>query len=317
MSETLENAMEGFLGQYVVATTRRTYKRDLRQAIDWLGPKRPLNEVSRLDISRYIGAVINAPDAYRGRPYAINTRRTKLKILNTFLRWCHEHAGLKDTLDAVIKLPPEPESDARGKRYTPEEVDLLVAFAAGQTPLARRHLRDLALFLFCHDTGARRKTVSLLQREHIDLDGKSVALWNTKRRRWYVGVLGSYTVQVLREWMADVPDVPTAYLWNTRVRGASMTEESVGQIPYRAIIKLTDAGYPIEKRGIHGFRHKLAVGAFDDGLSESYVASLLDNSVDVVRKHYAPRGIPAAQDAARRLAYIPEHRRKIRRFKES
>lgn len=306
---TLAEVLEAFLGQYHNASTRKGYRRDLSKAVEWLGPQKRVGELARLDVARYVGT-ITAPDANAGRPYKPNTARGKLKTLNTFLTWCHKQGLTAETLSDMVRLPSEPESDARLRAYTPEQVDALIAYAEGLTPHSGRRLRDLALFLFAHDTGARVGSLVKVTRGDVDLRGQVVTLYNTKRRRWYSATFGGYTAGVLREWFHVLPDVPGAYLFNSRQPGQPMSAASISQIPGRACDLL---GIP--RQGVHGFRRAVGVRMVDAGFSGEFVADVLNDSVEVVNKHYSPREIPAAKEAARRLAYMPPGRRKVRRFK--
>lgn len=310
--ETLSAAIHAFLGRYSNPTSRKSVKRDLDQAMGWLGAKRPLRNISRMDVARYIGDVITAPDAYQGRPYAVKTQRTKMKVLITFFKWCHKNNFVEDKLSEIINLPREPDTDPRDDAYTPAEVDRLIAYAAGEMPEASRRLRDLALFTFCNDTGARVGSLAQLQRQHIDLKKKMVALYNTKQQRWYAAAFGDYTKSVLIELFHTLPTRPDAYLWHTREPGKLMKRASISQIPGRACDHLG-----IERHGVHGFRRALGVRMVDHGISIKFIADVLDDSVEVTEKHYSPRHVPAAKEAARDVAYVPPSKRKLRRFEKS
>jgi integrase len=305
---TLYDAAQAFLARYSNPTTRKGFERDLMQAVRWLGGDKLLSELHRLDIARYAGT-ITASDANNGSPYSPNTQRTKLKVLVTFLNWSYKHGLVTDKLSEIVQLPREPIADARDKAYTEAEIDKLIEYAEGRTVHSGRRLRDLALFLFCHDTGARVGSLAKMQRRHVDLINREATLWNTKRSRWYKVAFGVYTAQVMGEWFDVLPSAPTAYLWNSRSPGASMKPAALSQIPGRACDLLG-----IERHGVHGFRRGLGVRMVDAGVSIEYVADILNDSVPVAQKHYAPREIPAAKVTARKLAYQPPKRRKIRRF---
>lgn len=304
-TETLSSALDAFLAQYHNPNSRRSMRRDLLPAVEWLGAGKRVSDLHRLDVARYIGACITNPD----KGYALNTMRTKLKMLATFLNWLHKNKLTADKLSEVIHLPPEPESDARERAYTDEECDQLIRWAAGETIHTGRRLRDLALFVFCYDTGARVGSLVRVQRKDVDLISGVATLWNTKRGRYYKVALGDYAVSVLREWFELLPNDPAAYLWNSRQPGKKMGDHSISQVPGRACDVLG-----IERHGIHGFRRAVGVRMVDAGESLEFVADVLNDSVQVTSKHYAPKDIPAAKRAARRLAYVPEAERKLRRF---
>lgn len=308
-SYKLCEVLEAFLGRYSNPKTRKAYKRDLVRAVEWLGPQKYAGDLSRMDVLRYVGTV-TAPDANAGKPYKPRTQRGKLKTLITFLKWCEANGFIEDNLAGVVTLPREPESDARLKIYEQSDFDMLIDYAEGRTALAGRRIRDLALFLLAHDTGARAATLARVTRGDVDPVKRSVRLYNKKRERWYMAVFGDYTAGVLHELFDELPGYAGAYLFNARQPGNAMTPESITQVLSRAC----DA-VGIPRRGIHGLRHGLAVRMIDSGHSTEFVADILNDSVEVVNRHYSPRSIPAAKEAAREVAYQPPQRRKIRRFR--
>jgi integrase len=70
----------------------------------------------------------------------------------------------------------------------------------------------------------------------------------------------------------------------------------------------------VPPKGIHGWRRMFAARMLDEGFSVEYVADILDDDVQTVKRHYAPSHIPAAKEAARAVSYVPPTHRKVRRF---
>lgn len=309
--ETLTAVAADFVGRYYNPTSRKSVKRDVDKFVRWAGAEKRIGDLSVTDVDRYISRAILCADCNpRGGRYKPNTARGKLKILARFLAWCYERGYLADRLQDVVAYPPEPEPETRDNAYTLEEVDRIIAYCAGATPQAARDVLNLALVLLAFDTGGRVASLRRLQRQHVDLDRLEVTYYNTKRKRWYKAAFGRYTANVLREYLATLPGDPTAYLWHRRQPGRQVGQHTLGQIVRRMCHALE-----IAPKGIHGFRRLLGVRMVDAGESIPYVAAVLDNSEAVARRHYAPREVPAALDAAREVAYVPEHERKVRRFK--
>lgn len=303
--ETLQSAFDAFLARYHNQNSRDAMAYDVGDAVAWLGAGKAVGDLHRLDVARYVSACIVSPD----KNYLPNTMRTKLKRLVVFLNWLHNNKLTEDKLSGIIELPPEEDHDARERAYTDDECDQLIAYAAGETVHSGRRLRDLALFVFCYDTGARVASLARLRRGDISLPDQAVVLYNTKRRRKYKAKFGDYCADVLREWFDVLPNDPECFLWNARQPGQSMTPHSISQVAGRACDVLG-----IERNGIHGFRRAVGIRMVDAGQSLEYVADVLNDSVQIAAKHYAPKDIPAAKEAAQRLAYVPEAQRKLRKF---
>jgi integrase len=308
-SETLMSAIEVYLAEQDNPRTRLVYANALKQAANWLGAEKRLGDLTKMDVKRFVGSVVFCDDCNNGKPYALNTRITKLKALSVFLNWCHDLGETEERLAAAIRIPTPGDPDARDSAYTQAESDLLIAYAEGRTSRSARRLRDLTLFLLAHDTGARRETLARIQRKHINLDRGILRLHNVKRRRWYEAAIGSYTAEVLAERLSDLPGRRTDYLWHSRKPGEVMKTASVGQIVKRACLEM---GVP--PKGIHGWRRMFAARMLDEGFSVEYVADILDDDVQTVKRHYAPSHIPAAKEAARAVSYVPPTHRKVRRF---
>lgn len=307
--ETLASALAVYLAEQDNPRTRAVYKNDLKQAVAWLGESKRLADLRKMDIKRYVGAVINCDDCNSGKPYAHNTRITKIKVLSAFLNWCHDMGETGERLADALTIPSPHHEDARAYAYTPEESDLLIAYADGRTPHSKRRLRDLTLFLLAHDTGARRETLAAIQRKHIDLRRGVIRLENMKRGRWYEAAIGSYTAGVLAERLGELPGGVDDYLWHTRQPGEAVRAAALGQVVKRACHKLG-----ITPKGIHGWRRLVAARMLDEGHSVEYVADVLDDDVATIQRHYAPSHIPAAKEAQRAVAYVPPAERKLRKF---
>jgi len=301
--DSLGHVAEIFLKKYK-PSSRKSLQRDILPMVEFVGPARRLRDIKGLQLVEWVGeCVVN-------KGYATTTQRTKIKAVKTFFNWCAKHDLVTKNPATMLDLPQEVLPDVRGKAYTPDEADALIAYAAGETTLSGVRLRDWALFAFCHDTGVRVGSLEVMRRRDVDLDRRRAIIQNTKRQQRYVVVFGEYAAGVLRKWFAKLPNDDECYLWNARQPGRYMSPHAISQIPSRACALL---GIP--KHGIHGFRRAVGVRLADNLQPASYIAGALNNSEEVAQKHYMPRDIESAHLAVEAVAYVRPSARKLVRFK--
>lgn len=296
----LGDVIDAYLGKFK-PTSYKTKRRDLLPLRDYIGAKRPVDEIDGFDLLRYAGSQINCDTCNDGKPYANNTRRTKLKTIRIFFNWCYQMKLVKDNPAVMLEVPPEAVSETRDKAFSDEERRLLIDYAEGRTKHSGRRLRDLALFLFCNDTGVRRGSLALMRRRDVDLVARTARCLNTKLRtgsRPYTVHFTEYTARVLGEWFDELPDSQDCYLWSTRPPGAKMSNDSISQITGRACDALG-----IARRSVHGWRHALGHRMSDAGASPNLVARVLNNSEDVARRYYTPRDDETAWRRALALGF--------------
>ncbi|MEO0561356.1 MAG: tyrosine-type recombinase/integrase, partial [Chloroflexota bacterium] len=199
------------------------------------------------------------------------------------------------------------------KAYTNETFDKLIRYAAGVLPNSRRKLRLLALLLLAHDTGVRRGSLAIMQRQDFTFteEGGWLLVWNTKRDRSYTSVFGAYTAGILQEWFERLPDDPAAYLWRNDASGAKLSAGAIS----KAIREACHA-VDVEPLGVHGTRRKVGVDMADAGYSAFFISGILDDSVEVVLRHYMPRVSPEAIAAVKTRAYVPPTERKLVNIKD-
>ncbi|MEM6280569.1 MAG: tyrosine-type recombinase/integrase [Chloroflexota bacterium] len=315
MSEKLSVVAAAYLGKFK-SSTLRSVKRDLMPFIEWVGPAKLVTEVTQFDLLRYAGEKINCDDCNGGKgPYANNTRRIKLKAIRIFFNWCEKNGLIEKNASDILEIPPETRSHTRDKAFSDDDVALLVRYAEGEMPNAkgvrRRRLRDLALFLFCHDVGVRRNSLGAIMVEHIDLAAQTVVITDSKSRTGparRVVKFGDYTARVLAEWLEKKPG--GFYLWSTRDNSNPMADDSMSQIVGRACDEIG-----VRRRSIHAFRHGLAHRMLDAKVPPNFVATALGNTEAVVLAYYAPKDDESAWEAAQSVSLPdPDAEKKISRF---
>lgn len=296
----LGDVIDAYLGKFKPVSLK-SKRRDLYPMRDYLGAKRPIDEIDGFDLLRYAGSQVNCETCNNGKPYAPNTRRTKLKTVRIFFNWCYKVKLIRENPADMLEVPPESLTETRDKAFSEEERRLLIAYAEGETVHSARRLRDLALFLFCNDTGVRRGSLVLMRRGDVDLAGRSARVINTKLRtgdRPYMVHFSEYTARIMGEWFDKLPGDERCYIWNGRPAGAKISVDAISQIIGRAC-----EAVGIPRRAVHGFRHSLGHRMSDAGATPNYVARVLNNSEDVARRYYTPRDDAGAWEIAARLGF--------------
>lgn len=288
---TLAEVVSLYIDGYGNSQTRKTKNRDLQQFLDLVGRDWYVDEVTWMDLRRYAGK-IGSDDINQGKPYHPNTRRTKLKSVRIFFNWCVKNALIKDNPTNNLQIPPEQVSRTREKAFDRDDIQRLLDYAEGRTTKSGRRLRDLALVLFCHDTGVRRGALARMVRGDVDLDRRTAIVTNTKIKggpRRYVVQFSFYTARVLREWFEVLPEDAACYLWNARTPGKAMSPDAISQVVGRMCDEVG-----IRRLSVHALRRHVGFRMADAGANENDIANVLDNSPEVAARYYMPHDTETA-----------------------
>lgn len=299
---TLAEAVSLYVDGYGNSQTRKTKNRDLQQFCNLVGRDWYLDELSWMDLRRYAGK-IGSDDINQGRAYNSNTKRTKLRCVRTFFNWCVKSGLIDENPTDQLTIPPEQVSRTREKAFGVHDIQLLLDYAEGRTAKSGRRLRDLAMLLFCHDTGVRRGALARMTRADVDLDNRTAIMVNTKTKggpRRYMVRYSVYTARVLGEWFDVLPDDPACYLWNARKPGERMTPDAISQV----VGRMCDA-VGIRRLSVHGLRRHVGFRMADAGANENDISNVLDNTPAIAARYYMPND---AETAWRKNAhgYLPD-----------
>lgn len=302
----LKDAVKMWLGQHI-ATTARTYGYDINQMRDWLGEKRPLAQLTPLDIDRFI-ASLNDPE----RDYAPKTINKKIKTIRTFFNWCVKRGYIEASPATGTKYHTSSDFVGREKAATDEEYVLLREHFSNpywrwRDPVIR--FRNLALLNFLANTGCRISEAARLEVQHINWHANEAQVLGKGHKRrpvWF----GDACARALRHWLNQRPDDACSHVFTKYERPPSI--DGLRILFWRASQAVLDRNV-----SPHMFRHRKAFALFDMGVAPTHVATVLGDTVEIVIRYYCPTDFESARAASLRmikndeqLSALPQHRKK-------
>lgn len=300
--DSLEYLLSVFLKLQTNPNSRNGYRSVVGRAIEYLGgsQRRP-SSLRPIHISEWAADCVFHEHANNGTRYALTTQASMIKKVNAFLAWCHQQRETREDLSGAIAPPAAAlGDDPRTRAWTPLESERLMQDARGELRGRAYHLRDHAMWMTAHDTGARAGSLARLCRGYINFTTGEVRLYNTKRYRWYTSRVGRHTLELLKAWTSTGPDDDGAGVFSTRPRGALMRSASVSQTVTRA---RTNRGVEVRDLSIHGWRHFLIVRMAEAGASKPQIAAALNDTQDVADRYYMPAEVHSAIDILASVSY--------------
>lgn len=280
---TLSQALDLFLLEDRAPSTNLTYRRVLSKALEFLGPNRDIDLVTREDILRYVQHLREKTTRYENhwrRPpedgnLSPKTVEKRIKTLGGFFRWLQENGYIEHSPVDRLKLRRYSRPPGSSRAITPEELQAMLAVAEAKAALG--NVKHLAIFLFVCDTGARAGEAANLTIGNLQIDrlGAWVLGKGDKLRPVF---FGSRTAQVLQQWL-EVHPAP-----HRTSRVFMMQSESLSQVINRLA---QDAGIPHPVYA-HTIRHR--VGQVWSTAKMSAQATQLklghDNSAITIEMYY-------------------------------
>lgn len=241
-----------FLLEDRAPATRDTYRKVLMGVIDFLGPKRPVDQVTREDILRYVEYLRNKKERYQGHPrreteeggLSPKTVEKRVRTLVTFFHWMVDRGYLEHSPAARLKLRRYQRPPGSTKAATPEELRAILEIAEAKARLGRK--KYLAIFLFLCDTGCRAGEAASVLVGSLDM--RQMGAWVLgKGDKVRPVFFGPRTATVIQEWLEQHPNpVPNALLFN-------MTPDALSQVIYR-MSKSAGLDRPVHA---HAIRHRV------------------------------------------------------------
>lgn len=303
MSEiTLGDAIRDFVDSRDNPNTANHYKHTLDRLADGLGVKRPVGDITPLDIERYFNAHIKPHN------YAPSTWNNHVRGIKVFFGWLVKLSVIDSSPAQHLRRKNDKRLITREAAITDEEIARLIELArARDMAVANALPRALAFVLFCIDSGTRPGEASSLRLSQVDMTppvANAQVSGKTGERTVHFGIS---TIIEIRRWLAwrnDRYAQVDDYLWTRD--GSPIKGSSLSQLFRRLCL---DAG--IRSMGIYYARHKKAFDGIDDPeASLTDVASVMGHDVGTLKDHYISYDDQRRRETAKRLFYKP----KITRF---
>lgn len=270
---TLQAAVDLWLGEHI-PTTRRSYQYNMRELCDFVGPGRPLDQVSAEDLLRFAQyyrakASVRSPATYE----------KLLKTLRTFFNWCIKADFIAKSPAKPLKPAKKGDSLAREKAMSDAAYNQLVDYA-------KWDVRGLALVLFLGDTGCRIGGAAGLRWRDIDFVADTpTALVTEKGAPPRKVFFGKSCERALLRLQAAKPGTDKVF----GVNNADSLKQYFRRLCQRA---------GIGSYGPHSLRHRKGHQFGDNKVSPVIGAMVLGNTVDIMLKYYYAKDWDRAAAAA-------------------
>ena len=294
MNLKLEEAIDLYLDQHI-PTTRKSYQVPLKKFEAWIGPARPITEITELDTLRYNSQCLQKSN------YAPATMQKHIKSLRALFNWFKKMNWITSSPVAQIKIPRVPRPLSRDKAMSEDNFTILLRYFRDQKHLYSNHPnagRDYALHLFLADTGCRRGGACGLKMSDIDWLNRQATV-TEKGEKTRLVKFGNECAQAMFEWRNARRADAGEYFWTRD--GHQLKPDNITLIYTRARKALQ-----IDCRGPHSLRHRKGHQMADAGIAPSITATALGHeNVEITLKWYYPDDWETAAKHLDQLSYKP------------
>ena len=249
--------------------TRKWYENHLGALIEWLGPERPLSDITTPELMTWRAWIVS-PE----RGLSRDTQHGHIRACRRLFSWASAMNGLPD--------PAKKLKQVAIKRY--ERRGVSESNSAAILGAASSNVRDYALLLFLATTGCRLGGASGLRFCDLDLDRRQaqvVEKGNVARQVFFTDI----AADALTAWLAVRPKSESDHVFVGKKHNESewhaLTPDGVSEILDRYKNKLGLKG-PCSP---HQFRHRLGRKLSSDGMNIGVVAQVMghkDPSVTIL-----------------------------------
>lgn len=279
----LNEAIELFIDRPEIRpATRRTYLHDLRAMAAFLGTARPVSEIIPTDLMRY-GNHLNKQPGIRS-PFTYNKH---VKSMRAFFNWCVRADLIEKSPATILKRKKANESVPKSKAMPDLKLIRLLEYVAA-TPRGWDP-REEAFVRFLADTGCRISGAANLTEDHLDLRERKALLYEKGKTDPHTVRFGRECAYALTTWLLQRKAANGRYVFS--VNGQRMTNRSLGQY-FRRLCERAGIG----SWGPHSLRHRMGHKAIEKH-PVSIVAKILNDTPEIVIKHYLPQHDEAVQKA--------------------
>lgn len=295
-AEVFQSFISAKTAEGVADITIRNYHNNLHVISKYLDTSRPLGDITKSDLDEMIVAM-------RCAGLAHNSISTYVRIVRTFLNWCHGSGRTSLTISNIK------DKDTVKETYTDEELAHLLRRPSRDCDFTE--YRNWVIVNFLLNSGCRAATVRNIQNRDVDIDARQITLRHNKNGKIQVIPLCSVMVGILREYMSLRGGVPTAYLFCNQF-GEMLTGNGL-----RLAIAHYNRSRGVQKTSTHLYRHTFARKFLIDCGGDAFMLQkLLGHSTLKMTKHYCAiydADIARNFDRISPLAHISSPKEKIQR----
>ena len=253
---------------HTIAGYRDTWRMLLTFAAARTGTAPSMLDLNDID-APLVGAFLDHLENDRGN--SVRTRNTRLAAIHSLFRYAAlvhpEHA---QSISRVLAIPPKRFDRALICYLTEPEVEALLA-SCDQTTWTGR--RDNAMLLLAVQTGLRISELIGLTRADVHLGVGAHVVCHGKGRKERATPLTTDTRAVLRDWLVEQVDAPTAPLFPSRHR-RPLSRDAIERRIARYVALATPGCPSLHDKTItaHVLRHTTAMRLLHAGVDTSVIA---------------------------------------------
>lgn len=246
---------------------------------------RPLTRLAISDLSsERVLEFLRMIEVERGN--LARTRNQRLAALHTFYRYLAvRHIEMLAEAERVQAIPTKRTSPPETVYLQRDEIDTLFRLLPREGSLA---LRDRAILMLLHNTGARVQEIADLRVGDVDLDPPLRVRLHGKGDKWRVCPIWPETATLLMQLDSVHRGEKSLPLFASNQHGHPLTRFGLYKIVKRHVAVLGSARAGGPRRGIspHSFRHGTAVALLEDGADINVVRSWLGHvSLDTTNRY--------------------------------
>ncbi|RQS68131.1 hypothetical protein DID96_19870 [Burkholderia sp. Bp8963] len=215
-----------------------------------------------------------------------STRNQRLAALHTFYGYlAQHHIEMLAEAERVQAIPAKRTSPPETVYLQRDEVDTMFRLLPREGSLA---LRDRAILMLLHNTGARVQEIADLRVGDVDLDAPLRVRLHGKGDKWRICPIWPETATLLKQLDNVHRGDKSLPLFASNQHGYPLTRFGLYKIVKRHVAVLRSNRSDGPSRGIspHSFRHGTAVALLEDGADINVVRSWLGHvSLDTTNRY--------------------------------
>lgn len=212
---------------------------------------------------------LNSLEIDRGN--CVRTRNARLAAIRSFAQYAAaEDPSLVALCRRILSIPMKRFDRPSLSFLSREEIKVLLDAPDTETWSGRR---DVAMFTTLYNTGARVSELTGITMSDLHLDNSASVTLHGKGRKERTIPLWKTTARLLKNWMKELADEPTAFLFPER-KGNRLSRSGV-EYRLRCCVQKAAASIPsLANRSItpHVFRHTAAMHLLESGVDISVIA---------------------------------------------
>ena len=279
----LSDAIQLFLDRYIKVDTRKGFEYPLRQLMGYIGPNRPIADISAVDIERW-NNTLRTPE----RNLAIASQDKYRIAVKTFFNYLVKINQIEASPAHILKRERRREQVPKERAMPDKKLAQLMSYCKW-----KKSKRDIALVCFLADSGARIGEAETLLIEKIE--------WENNRA-WIDGKSGGRYVPFFEEsarWMKE-------WLLQRTGKNPYLFSKSKGKKPQVNLnqeFRRACLAAGIGSWGPHSLRHRKGWQYSDSGISATVAQQQFGHSdVKITLDNYYPHDWERVNDAAKKLS---------------